>query len=221
MVHTMSTLRLSPTSYVVLGIIALRGDSTPYDLKRAIGHSVGYFWPFPHAQLYSETERLRRAGLLTGMQEDSGRRRKVYGITPEGLEALRDWVRSPAGEPFQLRNVAELKLFFSELVDPEDVVRLGHEQVALHEARLAEYHAMQKRFGGREDIAPRMIPLELGIALEKTALEFWRGLIHRSVRDETTDSGRPPLASADQTPSPPALGRHDSATRLRTGQASK
>jgi DNA-binding PadR family transcriptional regulator len=201
-------------------MIALRGDSTPYDLKRAIGHSVGYFWPFPHAQLYSEPERLRRGGLLTCVQEDSGRRRKVYDITPEGLEALRDWVRSPVGEPFQLRDVAELKLFFSELVDPEDVVRLGHEQIALHEARLAEYDAMLKRFGGRGDIAQRMIPLELGIALEKTALEFWRGLIHRSGHDETTESRRPPLASPDQTPSPPTLNSDRSAARPGTAQAS-
>ena len=54
----MSTGRLSITSYVVLGMIGLRGPSTPYDLKRGIGHSVGYFWPFPHAQLYAEPERL-------------------------------------------------------------------------------------------------------------------------------------------------------------------
>ena len=44
--------------------IAMRGPSTSYDLKRAIGHSVGYFWHFPHAQLYSEPKRLEELGLL-------------------------------------------------------------------------------------------------------------------------------------------------------------
>mgnify|MGYP001027913657 CR=1 FL=1 len=57
----MSTDRLSITSYVVLGLIAMRGPSTSYDLKRAINHSVGFFWPFPHAQLYSEPKRLSQA----------------------------------------------------------------------------------------------------------------------------------------------------------------
>ena len=57
-------MRLSTTSYLVLGMIALRGPSTPYDLKRAVSRSVGYFWHFPHAQLYSEPDRLADAGLL-------------------------------------------------------------------------------------------------------------------------------------------------------------
>jgi hypothetical protein len=43
-------------------MIGLRGPSTPYDLKRGIGHSAGCFWPFPHAQLYAEPERLERMG---------------------------------------------------------------------------------------------------------------------------------------------------------------
>jgi len=58
MVRSVSTVNLTPTSYVVLGMVAMRGTTTSYDLKRAIGHSVGYFWPFPHAQLYSEPKRL-------------------------------------------------------------------------------------------------------------------------------------------------------------------
>ena len=91
----MSTGRLSNTSYVVLGMIGLRGPSTPYDLKRGIGHSVGYFWPFPHAQLYAEPERLERMGLLAVQPEESGRRRKVYTLTGPGRAALREWLSSP------------------------------------------------------------------------------------------------------------------------------
>ena len=54
----MSTMiRLGPTSYLVLGMVAVRGPSTPYELKRAVARSVGYFWPFPHAQFYAEPAR--------------------------------------------------------------------------------------------------------------------------------------------------------------------
>jgi len=109
----MSTVRLSTTSYVVLGLIALRGPSTPYDLKRAVGHSVGYFWTFPHAQLYSEPRRLRDAGLLDLDQEDSGRRRMTYSITEQGMAALRAWLAEPANAHFELRDVAEIKLFLT------------------------------------------------------------------------------------------------------------
>ncbi len=49
MVRTMSIGQLTTTSYVVLGMVAMRGRARSYDLKRAVNHSVGYFWPFPHA----------------------------------------------------------------------------------------------------------------------------------------------------------------------------
>jgi DNA-binding PadR family transcriptional regulator len=158
-------------------MVALRGPSTSYDLKRAVGHSVGYFWQFPHAQLYDEPARLAEAGLLDVECEADGRRRKVYSITTAGREALRDWLRQPAGEAFQLRNIAELKLFFSELGDPEDVKSLASEQISLHEKRLAEYEGMNDRFATRTDVAQRMIPLQLGLELERTALRFWRRLL--------------------------------------------
>ena len=117
----MSTGRLSTTSYVALGMIGLRGPSTPYDLKRGIGRSVGYFWPFPHAQLYAEPERLERMGLLAVQPEDSGRRRKTYSLTESGRNALREWLAAPTNEHFQMRDIAELKLFFNELGDPGNV----------------------------------------------------------------------------------------------------
>ena len=171
-----STGRLSNTSYVVLGMIGLRGPSTPYDLKRGIGHSVGYFWPFPHAQLYAEPERLERMGLLAVQPEDSGRRRKVYNLTDAGRRALQDWLASPTNVHFQMRDVAELKLFFSELGDPADVPRLAREQVAQHEQRIREYEQMQDRFGDQPSVAKRMVTLRLGLEMEHAALRFWQSL---------------------------------------------
>jgi len=58
--------RLSPSSYAVLGVVALRGPSTPYDLKRALGRVANEFWSVPHTQCYTETERLAGAGLVAG-----------------------------------------------------------------------------------------------------------------------------------------------------------
>lgn len=169
-------VRLSPTSYVVLGMIALRGPSTPYDLKRAVGHSVGYFWHFPHAQLYSEPERLTDAGLLTCESETSGRRRKTYSITPEGRAALEAWIAEPSDSHFQIRDPAELKLFFNEVGNPDDVTRLAGQQIARHEERIALYEGMVERFGPDPADNPRLITLELGLEVEYATLRFWRAL---------------------------------------------
>jgi PadR family transcriptional regulator AphA len=188
-IRTMSTVRLSTTSYVVLGMIALRGPSTSYDLKRAIGRSVGYFWNFPHAQLYSEPKRLEEAGLLDLHEEESGRRRKTFSITDEGHAALRDWMSEPVNEHFELRDVAEIKLFFSELTGAEDVARLAKGQVEQHERRIAEYEEMKHRFGHIDEVAGRMITLELGLGMEYAALEFWRGVCARADAGEFSRAG--------------------------------
>lgn len=190
MIRTMSTVRLSTTSYVVLGMIALRGPSTSYDLKRAIGRSVGYFWHFPHAQLYSEPKRLEEAGLLELHEEDSGRRRKTYTITETGKAAVQRWLAEPVNQHFEIRDIAEIKLFFSELTGPEDVVRLAKGQVEQHEQRIAEYEQMQQRFGHIPEVAGRMITLELGLGLEYAALEFWRGVCERAERGDFAALGR-------------------------------
>lgn len=175
----MSRERLTITSFVVLGLIALRGPSTSYDLKRASGHSIGYFWPFPHAQLYSEPRKLAEAGLLTVEEEANGRRRQTFTITEDGRAALAGWLDQPIVDPMQIRDVAELKLFFSELMGPDTERRLAADQIKQHTARLAEYHSIQERFGDRADVAPRMIPLDLGIAMTEAALAFWVDLAER------------------------------------------
>ena len=55
-------IRLTPVSYIVLGLIDAAGEATPYQLKTAAAASVGNLWSVQHAQLYSEPERL--AGIL-------------------------------------------------------------------------------------------------------------------------------------------------------------
>lgn len=177
--------KLTTTSYIILGMVALRGSSTPYDLKRAIGRSIGYFWPFPHAQIYSEPERLVSAELLQVELEAGGRHRRTYSITIEGWRQLKEWLKAPVADVFQIRNTAEIKLFFAELGNPSDVVALARQQVASHRERLATFEAMQKRFANQSELAPRLIPLALGIELERVALKFWEAQIPRDDEHKT------------------------------------
>src|SRR3954468_24302463 len=98
----MSTrLRLGPVSYLVLGVVALRGPSTSYDLKRFVQLSIGHFWPFPHPQLYAEPPRLAEAGLLEETREETGRRRRHYAITEAGRRAPPEWALGALSHPTQ------------------------------------------------------------------------------------------------------------------------
>lgn len=188
----MSRGKLSTTSYVVLGVIALRGPSTPYDLKRAIGRSIGYFWTFPHAQLYTEPKRLQQAGLLECEQERSGRRRKTYTLTTAGRSALTRWLAEPAGAHFEMRDVAEIKLFFNELGEPNDILRLAADQINQHERRIAEYDDMQSRYSNVPDLATRLITLDLGQRMEHTALQFWRDVYEHTANGHLTELNNHP-----------------------------
>ena len=81
-------IKLTSTSYVVLGLVSQLGSATPYDLKRAVELTVSNFWPTPHTTLYAEPARLAGAGYLDEDQEPGGRRRKQYTLTAKGQRAL-------------------------------------------------------------------------------------------------------------------------------------
>src|SRR5947209_15604374 len=108
----MSTVHLTSTSYVVLGLLERLGPATPYDLKRAAQLGVSNLWSLPHAQLYVEPARLAAAGLLDEQREQGGRHRKRYTLTDQGRRALDEWRTTPTAEQTELRDPGLLKLFF-------------------------------------------------------------------------------------------------------------
>jgi DNA-binding PadR family transcriptional regulator len=168
-----SAPRLGHVSFLVLGIVALHGPSTPYDLKRFVERTVGHFWPFPHTQLYTEPERLAAAGLLEETREEGGRRRRHYTITAEGRERLQAWLAEPTTVPTEYRDVGVLKLFFAELSSPEDVEALARTQAAAQREVLALYEGIIERFGDRPEYAARLRSVQMGLRFTRAAIDFW------------------------------------------------
>ena len=160
-------IRLTPVSYIVLGLVGWHGEATPYQLKTTVAGSIGNFWTVQHAQLYSEPERLAAAGLLEEERESSGRRRRTYRLTGAGREALDAWLAAPAADLGEIRSPGLLQLFFG--ADPGP---LAAAQLAAHEQRLATYEEL----AGAEQMpdGPRRA-LEAGIAHEREWIRFWSG----------------------------------------------
>ena len=163
-------IKLTPASYIVLGLLEAAGEGTPYDLKRMVGISIGNFWSVQHAQLYTEPERLAGAGLLEERREEGGRRRRVYSLTAAGRKALRQWRESPTHELSELRDPALLKLFLGG-----DPAALAQTQLASHERKLAEYEELRASDPGGDPRGP-WLALDAGIAHERVWIDFWRGL---------------------------------------------
>lgn len=170
----MASRTLTPVSYLVLGLIAERGPATPYELKRRVAESVGYFWSFPHSQLYAESDRLAREGLLDEQRERGGRHRRTYRLTDAGLGALRRWLAEPATGHVELRDPGLLKLFFAGLAGGEHVASLAAEQEAAHRDRLSEYERIRARLAGDERSRYALATLRRGLRHEQISVSFWR-----------------------------------------------
>jgi PadR family transcriptional regulator AphA len=165
-------IRLTPTSYIVLGLISAAGRATPYDLKRIHQQGIGGFWSLNHAQLYAEPDRLVAGGYLTVEREEGGRRRKLYELTDRGRKAFSSWRSTPTDQFTELRDLGLLQLFFDAPPGP-----LAEVQRRIHAERLAEYEALHAAAGDWPDGA-RLV-LESGIGHEREWLRFWEQVAKR------------------------------------------
>ncbi len=163
--------RLTPTSYIVLGLLDLCGEATPYDLKRLLAETVGDFWTVQHSALYAEPERLAAAGYVSERREQGGRRRRRYRITAKGRRALRAWASEPTADFTELRDPGLLKLFFGA-----DPAKLAAPQLEAHDAKLADYESLHAALDEAGGPAGPRLALEAGIAHEREWVRFWRRL---------------------------------------------
>lgn len=168
----MSKIRLTNTSYIVLGLLDGIGEATPYDLKRVVGLGLGDFWSLQHAQLYREPKRLTAAGYLSERSEAGGRRRRHYTITAQGRGALREWLAEPTEQLTEPRVLSMLKLLLG--ADPE---RLAERQLPARRDRLAEYEELLSQLDPSIPVSVRLA-LEAGIEHEREWVRFWGGLMN-------------------------------------------
>jgi PadR family transcriptional regulator, regulatory protein AphA len=195
----MSNERLTSTSYLVLGLLAREGPSTPYALERHVGATLGHFWSFPHALLYSEPARLSALGLVTEQRESGGRQRRIFAITAAGRASLGEWLARPAAAPTQLRDIGLLQLFFAEQAPVEARLRLAEQQLAAHRARLRAYEDDARIERRERDVGPgqrtiehwRGETLQMGLLYEQAAVTFWEAAVARAApTDDAPDSLR-------------------------------
>lgn len=167
----MTDIRLTPTSYIVLGLLMQADEATPYELKAMVAGGIGNLWSLQHTQLYAEPERLTEAGYLTETREDGGRRRKLYRITPAGRGAFRGWLSAElASELPELRDISLLKIFFG--ADPRPIA-IG--QLRAHREKLREYTEIEQALTGTAPAGP-MTTLLAGIGHEREWIRYWADL---------------------------------------------
>lgn len=109
-----------PLSYVVLAAIGELGASAP-ELVEMLGRGH-VFWTSSPSQIYAEPKRLLALGWIAGERRPAKTRgRTMYRLTAVGREALRAWLREPAGFP-KLQHEASVRLFAGDMISDEEIL---------------------------------------------------------------------------------------------------
>lgn len=124
MILRVTSRRLTPTSYALLGYLSMTPMSG-YDLASAIRKSVDQFWPVSKSQIYKELPQLEAEALILGtaVAQDQYPDKRIYTITDTGVEALDGWLHDEKLPNAMARIPELLKLFFGHRMD-DDAVRM-------------------------------------------------------------------------------------------------
>ena len=107
--------------FSILGLLSWRPLSG-YDIKKMFADYPGFYWSGNNNQIYTTLVKLHKQGLVSReiQHQEDHPSRKIYSITPKGLESLRSWVLTEP-EPPQIRNSFLLQLAWADQLDPAEL----------------------------------------------------------------------------------------------------
>jgi PadR family transcriptional regulator, regulatory protein AphA len=169
-------------SYEILGLVGA-GGAGAHDLMRMARRGRMLDWA-GESQYYVEPKRLAKLGYLEARKEPGKtRERTVYTLTDKGLEALREWARTPVHFT-AFKSDALLRLLVADLVG-EPVTRTSmatlREDIADLQARIDEVEA------GAESLPHRRKYLLLVASFMRRLLDLHLDLVddvERELRQE-------------------------------------
>lgn len=211
--------KLSTTSFVILGHLALR-DWTTYELAQQMKRSTRHFWPRAQSKIYEEPKKLAAHGLAKATLEHTGRRpRTVYAITPKGRKALRRWLDAPARLPLVEFDAAVMVQFAeqgskAQLLATLCSVREQAEQVrAEHAALAADLLLPTTRFPKRRHV--NELVMKFMWEQNETVIR-WAEWAERQVNGWPDDIALPEGPRVGEflraASTPPAVNSHDART---------
>jgi PadR family transcriptional regulator, regulatory protein AphA len=193
----MASDELTLFSYEILGLVG-RGGLSAHDLRQMVRASRILDWA-GESQYYVEPKRLAKLGYLTSRKEPGKtRERTVYELTESGLEALREYARTPVR--FQpVKSELLVRLLIADLVGDEvtrDSVGALREDIADLEARVSE---MEER---AEALPHRRKYLLLVDDFLRRLLELHRDFVDELERELAPRRRAKPSAARERASSP-------------------
>jgi DNA-binding PadR family transcriptional regulator len=180
-------------------LLALLSEGPKYglQLRQEFEERTGEVWPLNVGQVYTTVQRLERDGLVVsdGAGEDGPQKR--FRITPEGVEELAEWLRTPPDLSSPPRDELVIKVLIALRVPDVDV----HEVMQSHRRYLVEL--MQEWTRLKEHAADRDLGFALVVDAELFRLEAvirWLDAADGRIKRSASDS---PAATASALPKLP------------------
>jgi DNA-binding PadR family transcriptional regulator len=158
-----------------------------YDLKQLINKSITHFyWSPAKSQIYGELRRLESHGLVTMREVPQTLRpdKRLYQITPEGTEAMLQWLQSSGVEPDSYKSALLLKVFFGHMLSYDTTVRLLEErrkqiaqELAMSERRAQEFQEKMRGSETDDETFFPLLTLQRSMALCQADLEWLDGAL--------------------------------------------
>lgn len=143
--------------YAILGLVN-RKPLTGYDLTKEFSKELNNFWHAKQSQIYPELQRLVDEELLTFDIVITGEvlEKKVYQITEKGKKALHKWLLTEENLPPTPKDPFKLKVYFSECLSKEDILKSLQFQL---EQKKAKYTILHDKLKQDYQVAPTPISI--------------------------------------------------------------
>ena len=147
-------------------LLALLSEGPRYglQLRQEFEARTGEVWPLNVGQVYTTLQRLERDGLVESDAGDDGPQRN-FRITPDGLEELGEWLRTPPDLTSPPRDELVIKVLVALQVPGVDV----HEVIQVHRRYVVQL--MQQWTRLKEDAAEADLAFALVVDAELFRLD--------------------------------------------------
>lgn len=136
--------------HALLGVLAARPMSG-YELSQFFDSSTGWVWTAPHSQIYPTLVKMQVDGLIESENKIRGTKlnRKIYSITPAGMNELVDWIGTPHPTVGSRDPLLTQALLF-DMIDPEVAVKILQDYVAEQDGVARESRMHSKQLAAKE-----------------------------------------------------------------------
>ena len=127
-----------------LGVLSL-GDATGYEIRKMFEEGpFAHFFDASYGSIYPALGRLLKDGFVNVPEEAQAGRpdKKIYHLTDSGLTCFKQALAEPPGRD-RIRSESIVRLFFAEMMEPDDIRRVYDEYLAHFETMAAQMRELK------------------------------------------------------------------------------